>query len=177
MSASPVNPEGSGRSSPRLVPRGGGIWQLGLLAGAAAGAATVGAAAVRGGSSQTPARSLRREGFRDGGPRRAKHGSRRGPDAAGPRLSGSGTKLWSPLPWPHRPSLIPTCSWAWSLPHTMSGLICTSFSTWTLSSLLTVPRPYFLLFQCRSLACILPPACPHCSLFLDLLRLSPCVCV
>lgn len=72
-----------------------------------------------------------------------------------------------------RPILIPTCSW----PHTMLGLICASFSAWTLSSLLTVPRPYFLLSQCRSLACILPPACPHCSLFLDLLRMSPCVCI
>lgn len=71
-----------------------------------------------------------------------------------------------------RPILIPTCSW----PHTMSGLICTSFSAWTLSSLLTVPRPYFVLSQCRSLACILPPACPHCSLFLDLLRMF-CVCI
>lgn len=92
MSVSPVNPKVSGLSSPRLVPRGGGIWQLGLLAGAAAGAAAASAAAVRGGGSQAPARGLRREGLRGSGPRRAKHGSRRG-DAAGPRLSGSGTKL------------------------------------------------------------------------------------
>lgn len=77
---------------------------MGLLAGAAAGAAAAGAAAVRGGGSQAPARGLRREGLRDGGPRRAKHGSRRGPDTAGPRLSGSGTKLWSPPPWPRQTS-------------------------------------------------------------------------
>lgn len=90
MSASPVNP--------RLVPRGGGIWPLGLLAGTAA----AGAAAVCGDSSQAPVRGLWREGLRDGEPRRAKHGSRRGPDATRPLLSGSGTKLWSPLPWPRQ---------------------------------------------------------------------------
>lgn len=68
-----VNPEVHGGSSPgpRPVRRGKGIWQLGLLAGSAAGAATV----RGGGSPAVPARSLRRrEELRSCRPKRAEHG-------------------------------------------------------------------------------------------------------
>lgn len=90
-----VNPEGCGGGSRRPVRKGGGIWQLGLLAGATAGAAEVVAAPA-------PARSLlQRRGVRSlrgCGPKRAEHGARIGRDPAGPRQSGSGTKLYLPVP-------------------------------------------------------------------------------
>lgn len=96
VSTSPLTQRSVEVARPRPGRWGGGIWQLGLLAGAAAGAA-----AVRGGGSpcarEKPAAGGGVRSLRDCGPKRAKHGARIGLDAAGPRRSGSGTKLCPPV--------------------------------------------------------------------------------
>lgn len=89
-----VNPEVCGGSYGRPVRKGGGIWQLGLLAGATAGAAEVVAAPA---SARSLLQRCGVRSLRGCGPKRAEHGARIGPDPAGPRRSGSGTKLCPPV--------------------------------------------------------------------------------
>lgn len=145
VSASPLTQRSAEVASGGLCGRVEGIWQLGLLAGA-----TAGAAGVRASTRERPAAAGWREEPQGLRPKRAEHGARIGPDAAGPRR----IRVWN--------QAVPTCALNSTDLYPGRGLVPTplyaraSFSAWTLCS----PR-------CSG-------AVSHLNLFRGLIPSSPC---